>query len=182
MPLRSWFLILITTTVIAGCGTTLPPEVGAAAPDFTLTAQDGKSVRLQDYRGKWVVLFFYPIVNPGVELVVRNFQSDLPAYGQLNAVVLGVSTQEPESHKELIAQEGLKYTLLTDSGAEVAAQYGSIMPLLNRIHDTKSVRSTAARNTFIIAPDGKIARIFSAFDARYHSAEVLNALKGLQPS
>ncbi len=172
-------LVLIAASVAVACGSPTPAAVGTVAPDFTLSAENGQPVSLKDYRGKWVVLFFYPAENRGV-LVARNFQRDVAQYRSLNAVILGVSAQSPETHRQFVEQEGLRYALLTDTGARAATHYGSTLGLFARIHETMSVSSAPDRNTFLIDSEGKIARVFGHFDARYHSAEVLSALKALQ--
>src|SRR5436309_611975 len=104
------------------------PEVGKAAPDFSLTTGDGSQVSLKDYRGKWVVLYFYPKdFTSGCTMEAKNFQRDLPKYQPLNAVILGVSVDNAESHKNFCAKEGLNFKLLADTDAKVSTQYGSTM-------------------------------------------------------
>jgi peroxiredoxin Q/BCP len=89
------------------------PAVGAAAPDVSLTSNEGKPVRLQDYRGKWVVLYFYPKdFTGGCTLEAHNFQADLAKYEKAGAVILGVSVDTAESHKDFCAKEGLRFKLL----------------------------------------------------------------------
>ncbi|HET9712817.1 MAG TPA: peroxiredoxin, partial [Pyrinomonadaceae bacterium] len=104
------------------------PAVGAAAPTFKLTSNEGKAISLADYKGKWVVLYFYPKdFTSGCTLEAKNFQRDLAKYDAANAVILGVSVDTAESHKEFCAKEGLNFKLLSDSDAKVSEQYGSIM-------------------------------------------------------
>src|SRR5579859_6107828 len=91
------------------------PAVGAAAPDFTLKSQENKPVSLHDFRGKWVVLYFYPKdFTSGCTIEAHNFQRDLSQYEAKNAVILGVSVQSSDSHKEFCAKEGLSFKLLAD--------------------------------------------------------------------
>src|SRR5215210_5218766 len=105
-----------------------PPAVGAVAPEFNLTTNEGKQASLKDFRGKWVVLYFYPKdFTSGCTLEAHNFQQDLAKYEQMNAVILGVSVDTAESHKEFCTKEGLSFKLLSDPGAKVSEQYGSVM-------------------------------------------------------
>lgn len=151
------------------------PAVGAAAPAFSLTSNEGKAVSLADYKGKWVVLYFYPKdMTPGCTIEARNFQRDLAKYEAANAVILGVSVDTAESHKEFCAKEGLNFKLLSDTDAKVSEQYGSIMEY--------GGAKLSARNTFIIDPQGKIAKVFEKVNVKAHSEEVLAALAALQKS
>src|SRR5271165_7348454 len=90
------------------------PAVGTVAPDFTLNSQDGKPVSLHDFRGKWVVLYFYPKdMTTGCTIEAHNFQRDMAKYDAKNAVILGVSVQDEKSHQEFCAKEGLNFKLLS---------------------------------------------------------------------
>jgi len=149
------------------------PAVGAAAPGFNLTTNEGKQVNLNDFKGKWVVLYFYPKdFTSGCTLEARNFQRDLAKYQAANAVILGVSVDTAESHKDFCAKEGLNFKLLADTDAKVSEQYGSIMEY--------NGAKLSARNTFIIDPQGKIAKVFDKVKPGGHSDEVLAALASLQ--
>jgi peroxiredoxin Q/BCP len=149
------------------------PAVGNAAPAFTLTTNEGKQVSLNDFKGKWVVLYFYPKdFTSGCTIEARNFQRDLAKYQAANAVILGVSVDTAESHKEFCAKEGLNFKLLADTEAKTSADYGSIMEY--------NGAKLSARNTFIIDPSGKIAKVFEKVKVQSHSEEVLAALAELQ--
>src|SRR5256884_697618 len=149
------------------------PEVGKAAPDFQLTTNEGNQASLKDYRGKWVVLYFYPKdFTSGCTLEAHNFQRDLAKYAAMNAVILGVSGDTAESHKSFCAKEGLNFKLLSDPDAKVSAAYGSVMEY--------NGAKLSARNTFIIDPAGKIAQVFMGVKPSSHSEEVLSALASLQ--
>src|SRR6187397_793110 len=125
------------------------PAAGSAAPDFSLTSGDGSQVSLKDYKGKWVVLYFYPKdFTSGCTLEAHNFQRDIAKYGDAGAVILGVSVDTAQSHKDFCAKEGLNFKLLADPDAKTVAAYGSGM-------DYKGAKM-AARNTFLIDPNGKI--------------------------
>ena len=152
-----------------------PPAAGAAAPEISLTSGDGGAVNLKDYRGQWVVLYFYPKdFTSGCTLEAQNFQRDLAKYKALHAVILGVSVDSVESHKNFCAKEGLNFKLLADTDAKISTDYGSVM-------DYKGEKM-AARNTFIIDPQGKVAKTFIGVKPAEHSEEVLQALAALQKS
>jgi len=149
------------------------PAVGAAAPGFNLTTNEGKQVSLNDFKGKWVVLYFYPKdFTSGCTLEARNFQRDIAKYEAAGAVILGVSVDTAESHKEFCAKEGLNFKLLSDADAKVSEQYGSVMEY--------NGAKLSARNTFIIDPQGKVAKVFEKVKVAGHSEEVLAALASLQ--
>lgn len=149
------------------------PAAGSNAPDFTLPSQDGSPVSLKDYRGKWVVLYFYPKdQTPGCTREAHNFQADQPKYAALDAVVLGVSVDSVESHKKFCANDGLNFKLLADTKHQVAEAYGSLVNL--------GVAKFASRHTFLIDPAGKIAKAYMSVDPARHSAEVLEELQQLQ--
>ena len=150
-----------------------PPMVGQSAPDFNVKSNEGKSVSLKDFKGKWVVLYFYPKdFTSGCTTEARNFQRDLASYDKANAVILGVSVDTAESHEGFCAKEGLKFKLLSDTDAKVSDSYGSVMD--------RGGTKLSARNTFIIDPKGKIAKVYTAVQPPQHSEEVLQALAELQ--
>ncbi len=147
-----------------------PPAAGQAAPTFTLPSQDGSAVSLEEFRGKWVLLYFYPKDNtPGCTLEAHNFQRDLPKYESLNTVVLGVSLDSEDSHKSFCTKQGLTFKLLSDKEREVTAKYGSLKNMLGL--------KMSARNTFLIDPSGKIAKVWLGVSPASHSAEVLQELE-----
>lgn len=149
------------------------PAAGVAAPSFKLTTNEGKEANLTDFKGQWVVLYFYPKdFTSGCTLEARNFQRDLAQYQAAKAVILGVSIDTAESHKEFCAKEGLNFKLLSDTDAKVSEAYGSVMEYEGK--------SYSARNTFIIDPEGKIAKVFVKVKPAAHSEEVLAALAELQ--
>jgi peroxiredoxin Q/BCP len=150
-----------------------PPAVGSVAPDVTLTSQDGTQVSLHDFRGKWVVLYFYPKdFTRGCTIEAHNFQRDLAQYEKMNAVILGVSVDTADSHKEFCAKEGLNFKLLADTDQQVSSRYGSIQ--------TVNGNSLSARNTFLINPQGVIVKEYIKVDPTKHSEEVLAALSSLE--
>lgn len=150
-----------------------PPGAGAAAPDFKLPSQEGTLLSLKDYRGKWVVLYFYPKdQTPGCTREAHNFQVDQAKYEERRAVVLGVSVDSVDSHKKFCAKEGLNFKLLADRDGKVSEAYGSLTNL--------GLVKFAKRNTFLIDPAGQIARTYIGADPARHSQEVLAELDRLE--
>jgi peroxiredoxin Q/BCP len=149
------------------------PAPGSTAPEFTLLSQEGISVSLKDYRGKWVVLYFYPKdQTPGCTREAHNFQADQSKYEQRHAAVLGVSVDSVDSHKKFCTKEGLNFKLLADQNGKVSGEYGSLTDLV--------VAKFASRHTFLIDPDGRVAKAYTSVDPGRHSEEVLAALDQLQ--
>ncbi|MGH9747478.1 MAG: peroxiredoxin [Candidatus Acidiferrales bacterium] len=165
-------LVLAGYTLTRGADTKAP-AVGASAPDFTLTSQDGTPVSLKDFRGKWVVLYFYPKdFTSGCTIEAHNFQRDLTQYQAKNTVIVGVSLQDAESHKKFCEKEGLNFKLLADTDKKVSGMYGSLMNF--------GVAKISARHTFLINPDGVVVKEYMDVNASKHSEEVLAALTQLQ--
>src|SRR3984893_14225504 len=107
------------------------PAVGTPAPDFTLNSQEGKPVSLHDFKGKWVVLYFYPKdFTSGCTVEAHNFQRDLAQYEKRNAVIVGVSMQDENSHQKFCTKEGLSFKLLADTEHKVSETYDSTMPIV----------------------------------------------------
>ena len=166
---------LITFSVMQAAESQKQPDVGTPAPDFSLTTSDGSQVSLKDYRGKWVVLYLYPKdFTSGCTMEARNFQRDLTKYDDADAVILGVSIDTAQSHKDFCAKEGLNFKLLADPDAKVSTEYGSVM-------DYKGEK-LAARNTFIINPQGEIAKVYTGVKPADHSEQVLKDLTQLKKS
>jgi peroxiredoxin Q/BCP len=149
------------------------PAVGATAPDFTLKSQESKAISLHDFRGKWVVLYFYPKdFTSGCTVEAHNFQRDLAQYEQKNAVIVGISVQDEDSHQKFCTKEGLSFKLLADTKQEVSTQYDSVM--------TYNSAKYSARHTFLIDPQGKVQKVWLEVKPDKHSEEVLAALTELQ--
>jgi peroxiredoxin Q/BCP len=151
------------------------PAEGSAAPTFALPSQDGTPISLDQFHGKWVVLYFYPKdFTSGCTLEAHNFQRDLEKYQQKNAVIVGVSVDAVDSHKSFCTKEGLNFKLLSDTQHTVVAKYGS----LSNYQGT----DYAARNTFLIDPTGVIRKVYVKVKPAGHSDEVLADLATLQAS
>ncbi|MBZ5676926.1 MAG: peroxiredoxin [Acidobacteriia bacterium] len=149
------------------------PTAGTKAPDFTLKSQEGKTVSLHDFKGKWVVLYFYPKdFTQGCTIEAHNFQADQAKYDKANAAIVGVSVDSVDSHQQFCTKENLSFKLLADEKHEVVNTYGSTQ----KFGDNE----VAARNTFLVDPQGTIRKVFLKVDPNPHSKEVLTALADLQ--
>lgn len=154
------------------------PPIGAAAPAFTLPSQENLPISLNDYKGKWVVLYFYPKdQTQGCSLEAHNFQRDLPKYQAANAVVLGVSLDSVESHKAWCTKDSFTFKMLADPTHKVVDAYGVPVKQVNMGGTPVSI---AMRDTFLISPDGKIVKMWEVKDIASHSADVLAALQALK--
>jgi peroxiredoxin Q/BCP len=152
-----------------------PPAVGDTAPEFSLVSNEENAVSLSDYQGQWVVLYFYPKdFTSGCTIQAHNFERDIEQYEARNAVVLGVSVDDVESHKEFCAKEGLSFKLLADIGGVVSESYGSVRGAGSAV--------VSARNTFLIDPEGVVAEVYLGVSVQKHSVEVLARLDELQGS
>ena len=149
------------------------PAVGSAAPAFRLQDQSGKWHSLSDYKGKWVVLYFYPKDNtPGCTTQACEFRDNIFAYRDLNAVILGVSVDNVESHKSFSEEHKLPFPILADVDKKVTTAYGTLMTYLG-------VSELARRDTFIIDPKGRVAKHYVKVDPKGHSELVLTDLRAL---
>jgi thioredoxin-dependent peroxiredoxin len=165
-------VVVVALVAVARRADEKGPEVGSAAPDFTLNSQEGKAVSLHDFKGKWVVLYFYPKdMTSGCTVEAHNFQRDLAKYDARNAVILGVSVQDEKTHKEFCTKESLTFKLLADRGKQVSKEYGSVMNL--------GVMKLSARHTFLIDPQGVVRKVWLDVDVQKHSDEVLAAIDEL---
>jgi thioredoxin-dependent peroxiredoxin len=141
--------------------------VGSPAPNFSLPSQEDKMVSLSDYKGKWVVLYFYPKdMTTGCTIEAHKFQEDLPKYEALNAVVLGVSLDTVESHKTFCSKDSLTFKLLADPDHKVIDAYG--IPVAAR-----GENKFAQRDTILISPTGKVVKHWEKVDPNTHSEAVL---------
>ena len=151
------------------------PQAGQPAPEFTAASEAGEQITLSDYRGKWVILYFYPKDNtPGCTKEACSLRDSFQAISDVNAVVLGVSLDAPESHRKFIEKFGLPFTLIADTDAAVSSRYGVYSEKIR--YGRRSVGIT--RTTFLIDPAGIIAKVFTKVDVEHHGEEVLAAIRG----
>ena len=149
------------------------PAVGDQAPAFRLQDQAGKWHSLSDYKGQWVVLYFYPKDNtPGCTTQACELRDNIFAFRDLGAAVLGVSVDDVASHKAFAEEHGLPFPILADADKKVATAYGVLTKFMGMME-------LARRDTFIIDPQGKVARHYMKVDPKGHSEMVLAELKSL---
>ena len=166
--LAAAFVLAVLFVTVHAADQTLP-AVGQAAPTFTLPSQDGSQISLESFRGKWVVLYFYPKdMTTGCTIEAHNFQRDLAQFEAKNAVILGVSVDTPDSHRQFCTKEGLTFRLLADPNHTVVDAYGSLGSFAGF--------KIANRNTFLIDPKGNIAKVWTKVNPQVHSTEVLAAI------
>ena len=147
-------------------------QTGQMAPAFSLPDQSGKVIKLEDFLGKWVVLYFYPKDDtPGCTKEACSFRDDLTTLEKLGAKVVGVSVDDSDSHSKFASKYHLPFPLLADADGKVADSYGALTNLL--------LLKIAKRYTFLIDPKGKIAKVYLSVDTSRHSQEIVDDLKKL---
>jgi peroxiredoxin Q/BCP len=167
------FFFVLTLGSILAVATGIMPGVGSPAPSFSLSSQEGAQISLDQFKGKWVVLYFYPKdFSSGCTIEAHNFQRDIDKYTQKNATIVGVSVDDVNSHKGFCAKEGLNFKLLADTDHKVSQEYGSLME-----HNGMTL---SARNTFLIDPSGVIKKVYAGVNPQSHSEQVLADLAELQ--
>ncbi|MEM3675576.1 MAG: thioredoxin-dependent thiol peroxidase [Thermoplasmataceae archaeon] len=141
---------------------------GEVAPDFESEDQNGNKVRLSDYRGKPVVVYFYPKDDtPGCTAEACNFRDNYQEFEKRGIKVLGISVDSVNSHKKFVEKYNLNFTLVSDNSKNIAQKYGVLG------------ERTANRVTYIVAPDGKIVHVYPKVSPKEHAVEVLNKMKEL---
>jgi thioredoxin-dependent peroxiredoxin len=151
-------------------------EIGKRAPAFTLPDQHGDKVRLADHKGRWVVLYFYPRDDtPGCTTEACDFTAGIKRFEKLDAVVLGVSPDSPESHARFIRKHKLKVTLLSDPGHDAMARYGAWGEKVLYGKRTQGV----IRSTVLIDPAGRVAHRWAKVQAKGHAEKVREKLEEL---
>ena len=170
-----WIAVITSIVTVGSFGATAQAaadvlQPGAKAPNFSLPSQEDTPVSLSQYKGKWVVLYFYPKdMTTGCTIEAHNFQRDLPKYDKLNAVVLGVSLDTVESHKTFCTKDSLTFKLLADPNHKVIDEYG--VPIASR-----GAMKFANRDTFLISPEGKVVKVWTGVNPNVHSEQVLAAI------
>jgi peroxiredoxin Q/BCP len=163
-------LAALVTAAAAAAG----PEAGAAAPSFKLQDQTGRWHTLEEYRGKWLVLYFYPKdKTSGCTTQACELRDNIFAFRKIGATIVGISVDDVASHKEFAEEHSLPFTLLADPTKQTAKDYGVLVKWMGAIE-------IAQRDTFIVDPDGRIARHFVKVDPKGHSELVLKELAALQ--
>src|SRR5579883_206974 len=171
MNSRSKLSLMLAAVLLLALGVSAalaadPPAVNTKAPDFTLKSQENKTVSLHDFKGKWVVLYFYPKdMTPGCTIEAHNFQRDQAQYDKLNAAVVGVSVDSVDSHVQFCTKENLTFKLLANPSHDVVDKYGSLTAMRGM--------TIAARNTFLVDPSGRIRKVYTKVDPQPHSEQVL---------
>lgn len=160
------YFFLITGTSIAEINT------GQTAPNFNLQDQNGNWHTLDNYKGQWVVLFFYPKdQTPGCTTEACNFRDNIFEFQKLNAQILGVSLDDIESHQAFSEKYSLPYPILADVNKECATEYGVLGKFM--------MMTIAKRQSFLINPEGKIVKHYKKVDPDTHTKEVIIDLKQL---
>ena len=161
---------------LAGSGADAMLQAGATAPNFTLPSQDNTPVSLSEYRGKWVVLYFYPKdMTQGCTIEAHNFQADQAKFTQEDAAILGVSLDTTGSHKKFCTKENLTFKLLADPQHKVVDEYGVPVAGMGPIKYAKRV-------TFLISPEGRIVKVWPDVQVQNHATEVLEAIQQAKKS
>lgn len=177
--MRKGIWIAVIIGVVAACGfglkvhaapATDTVQVGSMAPNFTLPSQEDKPISLSDFKGKWVVLYFYPKdQTKGCTIEAHNFQRDQAKYDKLNAVVLGVSLDTVASHQAWCAKDTFSFKMLADPDHKVVDLYGVPVKSFGPMR-------VASRQTFLISPQGKVVNFWPDVKVDHHSEEVLAAI------
>jgi len=144
-------------------------KIGTKAPDFEAVDQNGKTVRLADFKGNPVVLYFYPKDDtPGCTAEACNFRDNMDKFQEKGVKVLGVSVDGDKSHKKFEQKYNLNFTLVSDSKKDITKKYGVLG------------ERTASRVTYILDKDGKIVHIYPKVSPKEHAVEVLNKMSELK--
>lgn len=172
ISLFSLFAIVVALTFTSVGIANEQIAVGAPAPEFELSDQDGQLHSLEDYRDQWVVLYFYPKDGtPGCTTEACEFRDNIFAFRDMNAQILGVSLDDAESHKAFAEEHGLPFPLLADTDGKTSTAYGVKTRMFGM--------TVAKRQTFIVDPNGNIAKHYEKVKPDQHSAQILADLKEL---
>ena len=154
-------------------------KIGQDAPEFCVPNQDDVEICFRDIKGKWIVLYFYPKDNtPGCTTEACDFTATLPAFDDLDAIVMGVSPDSPAKHRNFIEKKDIGFTLLSDEEKTMCEAYGvwQLKKFMGKEY------MGVVRTTFIIDPNGKIAQIWDKVKVKGHAQDVHDTLKTLQNS
>jgi peroxiredoxin Q/BCP len=155
--------LCVLATTMAAAET---PQAGAPAPDFALRDGTGKLRQLADWRGQWLVLYFYPKDDtPGCTTEAQRFRDSHAEFAALGAQVAGVSLDDASSHQAFAREQRLNFPLLVDEGGKTARTYGALTNL--------GIAKFAKRHTFLIDPDGRIAKVYRDVEPSSHATELL---------
>jgi peroxiredoxin Q/BCP len=167
-------LAALALLAVAGIAAAATPSVGEPAPAFKLQDQQGKWHSLADYKGKWVAIYFYPKDDtPGCTTQACSFRDNIFAFNKEGAVILGISVDDVASHKAFAEKHGLPFTLLSDADKSVAKSYGVLKTYMG-------VMEMARRDTFIVDPQGRIAKHYESVNPEGHSELVLKDIQALK--
>jgi thioredoxin-dependent peroxiredoxin len=170
--ISAWLLAGLCALALTASAAT--PEAGSQAPTFRLQGQDGKWHALEDYKGKWVALYFYPKdATPGCTTQACEFRDNIFAFDKEGAVILGISVDDVASHKAFAKEQSLPFTLLADPDKAVTKRYGVLKNYMG-------VMEMARRDTFLIDPQGKVARHYESVNPEGHSKIVLADIRTLK--
>lgn len=163
------------SAVAADPAPTASPKEGSAAPEFKLQDQAGKWHTLGQYKGKWVVLYFYPKdFTGGCTTQACELRDNIFAFKKADAVILGVSVDDVASHEKFAKEHSLPFDILADPTREVSGRYGVLF--------NAGITQLASRQTFLIGPDGKIVKHWPKVDAKEHANTVLAEIKARAPA
>lgn len=152
-------------------------ETGQSVPQFSLPDQNGKIHNINDYKDQWVILYFYPKdLTPGCTTEACNFQEALPDFNAIDAVIFGISKDSPEQHKKFVSKYNLQFSLLSDEHSDVCEKFGVWQKKSNYGKEYMGI----VRSTFLVNPEGKIARVYPKVNVKEHHQEILNDLKTLK--
>ena len=165
---------LLALTGLADAQT--PPNIGSPAPAFKLQDQNGQWHTLEEYKGKWLVLYFYPKdQTPGCTTEACEFRDNVFAFRDANAVIVGVSVDDVDSHKKFEAKHGLPFTLLADSDKQLINAYGAWVSKKNYGREYMGIE----RSTFLVDASGKVARAWRSVKVNGHAEAVLDEARKL---
>jgi thioredoxin-dependent peroxiredoxin len=148
-------------------------QAGEPAPDFLLADGDGRMRQASEWRGRWLVLYFYPRDDtPGCTAEAKAFNDRHPEFAALKAQVVGISVDSSDSHRAFASRLGLNFPLLADTDGQVSRRYGALNDF--------AIVKFAKRHTFLIDPDGRIAKTYRDVEPSQHAGEIIADLKRLR--